>query len=302
MIIQKQVSLASYTSWSVGGPAEYFCLPQNIEEIKEALSFAHQRNLTVTILGGGTNVLVSDSGVLGLTICLQKFVGMDIKQTENRLIIQVLSGTSKTELLRIFLKFNLAPALFLAGLPGDVGGGVVMNAGVAEIIKPREFFEIVDWIEVLRFSEAPKKDRQIDIQKIEGKDLDWQYRHCKGWQPGIITCVQMSWPMEPDSTILEKVKKANQVRLMKQPLDQPSCGSVFVNPDGYKAAQLIDSCGLKGFSIGGAEISTKHANFIVNKNQAKASDIWQIIQHIKKTVLNKTGVELKTEVVLLGMG
>lgn len=290
--IKEKVSLAPFTSWLVGGPADFFCLPKTLDEVIEAQKWAQAQNLPVTILGGGSNVLISDSGIRGLVIGLKYLSGTSLQENGGRLEIVAWAGSGKSELLKIFLKHKLAPALFLAGLPGDIGGGIVMNAGVAESFKPREFVEITDWIEVLR------PDGQVE--KIQASDLKWSYRHCHGWQPGIITRVQISWPMEPDATILEQVKTANKIRLSKQPLDQPSCGSVFVNPPGHKAAQLIDSSGLKGFTVGGAQVSMKHANFIVNQGSAKAQDILQIIQHVQKTVFEQKQVQLQTEVVRLG--
>lgn len=214
-------------------------------------------------------------------------------KADTRLFITAEAGAGKNLLLKTFLKHKLAPALFLAGIPGTVGGGVVMNAGVAEGFSPREFCGITDWVEVLK--------TDLSIHRYSTSDLQWSYRHCHGWESGIIIRVGMSWPMLADESILEKTKTANQIRLTKQPLDWPSCGSVFVNPDGHKAAQLIDSCGLKGFRIGGAEVSTKHANFIINAGNAKASDVAQVIEHVKATVKSLKGVDMKTEVVFMGL-
>ncbi len=290
--LQRNAPLAPYTSWLIGGLAEYLSLPKTLENLQLTLAWAQAKQLPITILGGGTNVLVSDRGVAGLTICLKNFAEIEVEETSERIFVRCLSGTSKSELLKTFLKFQLAPALFLAGLPGDVGGGVAMNAGVAEGFVPREFGELVDWIEVLKDGGQ--------IQRFEAKDIHWSYRHSQGWQPGIISQVQVSWPFVPNPTILDEVKAANRLRLLKQPLDMPSCGSVFMNPPGQKAAVLIESCGLKGYAIGDAEVSKKHANFIVNKGRAKASEIRQVIEQVQATVLHKTGVQLKTEVVFLG--
>lgn len=167
-----------------------------------------------------------------------------------------------------------------------------MNAGVAEMFKPREFMELVDWIDVLTVDG--------DMRRLQKADLKISYRHTYGWQPHIVVNVGMSWSMEQDETILTQVREANKTRLTKQPLDMPSCGSVFKNPEGHKAAQLIDQCGLKGFRIGDAQVSLKHANFIVNLDQAKASDVWSVITHVQSTVENLRGVKLVTEVVRLG--
>ncbi|MFZ3228650.1 MAG: UDP-N-acetylmuramate dehydrogenase [Pseudobdellovibrio sp.] len=290
--ILENVNLAKHTSWLIGGNADYFCQPVNMIELKMAYSEANKKNWPVTILSGGSNVLISDSGVRGLTICLNKFAEITSEIKDGRIWIECLSGTAKSELLKIFLKQQLPPALFLAGIPGDVGGGVVMNAGVAEAFQPREFMELVDWIEVLT-------DKN-EIKRYLKTDLKISYRHCDGWQPGLVTKVGISWPLQPDSNVLVKVREANKVRLSKQPLDKPSCGSVFRNPEGHKAAQLIDQCGLKGFTRGDAQVSLKHANFIVNLGNATANDTWNVILHVQKTVAEMKSVKLVTEVVRLG--
>lgn len=285
-------SLAEYTSWLIGGPADYFCTPADIEELREALKFAKDKNVPVTILGGGSNVLISDAGVAGLTICLKKFSSIQTLLADDKIYLDCLAGAGKSDLLKIFLKHQLAPALFLAGLPGDVGGGVVMNAGVAEMFVPREFMELVDSIEVMNL------DGQV--REIKKSELTVKYRHTDGWQPDIVIKAKLSWPLKKDETILQKVRDANKVRLSKQPLDKPSCGSVFKNPEGHKVAQLIDSCGLKGFSIGDAQVSLKHANFIVNNGKATAHDTWNLILFVQKNVKDKAGVDIQTEVVRLG--
>ncbi len=328
LVIEQDIPLKNLTSWLVGGNAEHLAQPVNTDQLREAYAWALAQLMPVTVLGGGTNALVSDRGVRGLVIALRKFssaivtvsspspgslAGAIVVGHENssgsghevsgdsealnesrgsRLEIECLSGTSKSELLKIFLKYKLEPALFLAGLPGDVGGGIAMNAGVGEMMKPREFVELTDWVEVLKPDGG--------VRRYMRDELKWSYRHCEGWQPGIISRVGLSWPMDPLNDVLERVRSANKVRLSKQPLDQPSCGSVFVNPPGHKSGQLVESCGLKGFSIGGAQVSTKHANFIVNTGSSTAADIHAVITHVQKAVFEKTSVRLTTEVVYLG--
>lgn len=293
--IKQNVPLASYTSWLIGGSADHFCTPRNQDELKQAWEWAEKNQLPVTWFGGGTNLLVSDKGIRGLTICLRHFSSTKIVEENQNLVIHCLSGTAKSELLKIFLKYQLAPALFLAGLPGDVGGGVVMNAGVAESIQPREFGELVK-----QFSVLSRENGKFVETTYKHKDVKWSYRHCEGWKKGIITDVVIEWPLQKQEGLLNKVKEANKVRLSKQPLDMPSCGSVFINPPGHKSAQLIEKCGLKGHQLGSAQVSKKHSNFIVNLGGATASDTWKLIQHVKQTVLQQTGVELKTEVILMG--
>lgn len=295
MDVREGVSLADYTSWQVGGRADWFCLPESVAEVGTALAFAHEKGIPWTVLGGGSNVLISDEGVEGLVICLKKLTGFETTEENGRLVIEALAGTSKSELLKIFLKRKLSPALFMAGLPGDLGGGIVMNAGVAENFSPREFNELVESFEVVRLDGG-----RVLSRTFSHDDVEWSYRHSKGWQPGIVVKARLSWDLQEDPDILQKVREANRVRLSKQPLELPSCGSVFVNPPGRKAAQLIDGCGLKGYAVGAAMVSLKHANFIVNQGGAKASEIRSVIAHVQATVKEKTGVDLVTEVVLLG--
>lgn len=295
--IHRSVPLAQFTSWLVGGPAEFFCQPTTINELIEAVKWALLNKIKITPLGGGSNVLISDSGISGLVINLRRLSGTEIFETKDYILIEALAGTGKSDILKIFLKYKLAPSLFLAGLPGDVAGGVVMNAGVSEQIHPREFGEIVEWIEVLTWKNS---DLSLEIKKMTSTEIKWVYRHSSGWGPGIITKVAIKWPNHPVPEILEKVRSANRARLSKQPLDLPSCGSVFKNPEGFKAAQLIDQCGLKGATQGGAQVSMKHANFIVNTGEASAKDLWGLIQKVQSEVLVQKKIELVTEVIRLG--
>lgn len=293
--IEQGKSLKPFNSWQVGGAAEYYCAPKTVSELEEVYRWGIQKfGLNqLSILGSGTNVLVSDAGVPGLVIHLRWLSGTErIEVSPNsRLEIVALAGTAKSELLRQFLKYKVAPALFLAGLPGDVGGGVAMNAGVGEAMVPREFVEIVDWIEVVQ------PDKTVRFNKDQ---LQWSYRHCVGWGPGVISKVQVSWPLIEEADIVQRVREANANRLKKQPLEWPSCGSVFVNPPGHKSGQLVESAGLKGFTIGGAQVSEKHANFIINKGEATAEELHQVIQHVQKRVMEVHKVQLKTEVVYIG--
>jgi UDP-N-acetylmuramate dehydrogenase len=289
---QKGVNLAKHTSWLIGGLADFYFEPKTILELVESQNLAQKNSLPITVLGGGSNVLISDKGIRGLVISLSKLSGIEILDETNPLTFWALAGTSKSQLLKIFLKQKLSAACFLAGIPGQVGGGVVMNAGIGENIKLREFSEITKAIEVLR------PDSKLEI--IESKKLNWAYRHCDGWKPGIITRVKIECEMAPDQNVPLLVKELNQKRLKKQPLEWPSCGSVFRNPLPHHAGQLIESVGLKGRAIGGAQISEKHANFIINCGGAKATDIKALIELCIVTVRNQYSIKLQTEVVYLG--
>ncbi|MFK8138596.1 MAG: UDP-N-acetylmuramate dehydrogenase [Bdellovibrionales bacterium] len=292
MNIQENISLKILNSWKVGGAADFYAAPTTIEELIEAETWAKDNGHPITILGGGTNALISDKGIRGLCINLRKLKGSEMEEKDGKLFVTALSGTTKMELLKVFLKYQLPPAMMFAGIPGDIGGGVVMNAGIGEKIEPREFHEITQWVEVL--SEG-------NIKRFGNRDIDWSYRNSHGWQPGIITKVCVAWPLDhADPNIKEKVKQANKIRLTKQPLHLPSCGSVFVNPKPLHSGALIEDCGLKGFSIGGAQVSEKHANFIVNTGESTADDIHQVVEHVKKTVFEKKAVKLDIEFTYLG--
>jgi UDP-N-acetylmuramate dehydrogenase len=322
--ILKNIPLASHTSWLIGGNAEYFAQPETLEELVRIQSWAQKSGVKQFILGGGTNILVPDEGLSGLVILLSKLkqdsatLGAEASPfTENEKIKFWISASApKSELLKIFLRLKLAPACFLAGLPGQVGGGVVMNAGVSESLRPREFCEIVEAVEVLR----PGGNLEI----INGSALKWSYRHCDGWAPGVITRVKIAWENKPSIDLIAKVKELNQKRLDKQPLEWPSCGSVFRNPKASddvhsteklaellagrikipqeplkSAGALIEACGLKGKSIGGAQISEKHANFIINKGGAKAADVKALIKLCQEAVQVQFGITLQREVIYL---
>lgn len=295
MEIREKVSLKEFAWWKIGGPADYFCLPRTIEEVTQAAEFARSKNLPITVLGGGTNVLISDDGIEGLVIGMKQLTGVESEERDGTVMITALAGSPKSELTKIFLRRKLAPALFLCGLPGDVGGGVVMNAGVAEAVVPREFVEMTDWVEFIDLNSP-----HLQIKVLTRGQMGWKYRASSGWQPGIIVRAGFSWPLEVDEEIPRKVKDATKNRLARQPLELPSCGSTFKNPPGNSAGALIDQAGLKGYRQGGAQVSPKHANFIVNTGGATARDVHSIIRHVQGEVLAKFGVQLETEVKFLG--
>lgn len=296
ILFEENKSLKDFTSWKVGGSAEFYYAPTSVGELKRALEKAHEDNLPVSVLGGGTNVLVSDKGVPGLVLHTHKLVGVTILDDDKDLRLEAMAGTPKSEVLKVFLKHRLEPATFLAGLPGDVAGGVVMNAGVGHKVSPKEFNEIVESFDVLQ------KDDNGNFRevRIEHSQAQWSYRKSRGWQPGVITRVRMRWPNQPNSEVLNRVREGNKRRKETQPLSQPSCGSVFKNPEGDHSGRLIEACGLKGYAIGGAQVSEKHANFIVSSEGATASDIAQVIRHVQKTVEKEQGIKLTNEVVYLG--
>ena len=293
-IIKENINLSSYSTWRVGGCADFFVEPRNIEDLKWIEAQSKNQQWRITIIGGGTNCLISDDGLRGLVISLKKLVGITSFIEDGFLKIECLSGTSKLLLMKKFLKHQLTPAIFLSGIPGCVGGGVVMNAGVSENIMPYQFSQIVDWVDIVHNNHIIRKKHS---------DIKWSYRNSKGWQPGIITRIGFKWPLQPVEHLSEKVNRARDIRLSKQPLKDASCGSTFINPKDhthFSAGKLIEQSGLKGFQIGQAKVSEKHANFIINLGKAKAQDIHNVISHVQESVYNKTGVPLQTEIKYLG--
>lgn len=316
-IIKEKHSLKRLNSWRVGGEAQFFAEPQSIDELKELCLWSSFFKVNVHILADGTNLLVSDKPLKALVLSLKKLrtsadviQNLEGKAVTKDLSFSLLAGTPKQALFSICLKHNLPASIFLVGLPGSVGGGVVMNAGVGFDTFPREFNDIVDWVEVLSFN---KNLNTFNLTRYSNQDLLWGYRFCKNWKSknsstiDIITEVGFSFPKEEfnktvqkNQIILQKVKEAQVFRKTKQPINAFNCGSVFKNPKNYSAGALIDSSGLKLFSIGGASVSALHANFIVAEKGTKAQDIFNLIQKIQITVLEKKNIYLDLEVKLMG--
>ncbi len=294
--IQRNKDLKNHTSWKVGGSAQFYCAPRTEDQLEQALVYSGEKKLPYFILGGGTNTLISDEGVKGLVIHTYKLTGTEITSDGKKVVIKALAGTPKSDVLKHFLKYRLWPAVFLAGLPGDMAGGVVMNAGISHKVSPKEFVEIVESFDVMFLMEKGK----VEKKTFQKKDIQWFYRKTQGWQPGVITSVCVSWPNQPDERVLEAVRAGNRKRKKTQPLDQPSCGSVFKNPKGHRAGQLIEATGLKALGVGGAKISEKHANFIINTGCATASDIHELMEEVKRRVFEKFQIKLISEVVYLG--
>ena len=291
MQIKENESLKNWSWWKVGGLADYFCQPDNPDQLKEALKWAEQNNKKFTVIGGGTNVLISDQGVEGLVISTEKLSCCSFEKTQKSLIINCSAGVLKSQLMKIFKRHKLAPALFLSGLPGDVGGGIVMNAGLSRSFKPSEFSEIIQSFELM----TPKGSKLYHKE-----DIKWTYRKTTGWENGVIYKAQFEWPLEEVKDLNEQIKVELKKRRSSQPLDKPSCGSVFKNPYPQFAGQLIEKAGFKGLKRGGAQVSQKHGNFIINLGGAKAQDIHNLIQEIRKKVYDQFAVSLEPEVHYMG--
>ena len=274
--------LASHTSWKIGGRADIFFSPNSRDELSE---FLKSNDCSITWLGNGTNILIRDGGVRGAVISTKKsFNNIQLLDRSN---CKVEAGVSCFELAMHAVKNNIGPAAFFSGIPGSIGGALTMNAGCFG----HETWEFVKSIEVI--------DRNGEIHHLDPKEFSISYRSVSFPFPLWFLSCDMTFP-DKGVTTMEELKSMRNSRIERQPLTDNTCGSVFKNPDGNHAGDLIERSGLKGFRIGGCSVSEKHANFIVNDKRATARDIETLINHIQNTVKDRFGIDLDTEVRIIG--
>ena len=275
-------SLSRHTSWKVGGPADIYFTPNDRNELSHFLKL---NDGSITWLGNGTNILVRDGGVKGVVISTRKsFNKIELMDKSS---CKVEAGISCFELAMYATKNNLGPAAFFSGIPGSIGGALTMNAGCFG----SETWEFVRSVEVI--------DRNGEIYHLDPKEFSISYRSVSSPFPLWFLSCDMVFP-DRGVTTVEELKILRDSRLERQPLTENTCGSVFKNPDGNHAGDLIERSGLKGFRVGGCAVSEKHANFIVNDKGATARDIETLIKHIQNTVKDRFGIDLDTEVRIIG--
>ena len=286
MTFLESVPLAGKTSYGIGGPARYYVEPQSQDDVVAAYRFARERDLPVLVIGNGSNLLISDSGVDGLVINTSKFSTL----TWVGPIATVTCGYHLDDFVADAVKRGYAGIEGLSGIPGTVGGAVVMNAGAFDA----EVADTLSGVCVLRVPE-------LSIELVRPPEMALGYRTSvfKNSSDFIISAVFMFKAGDADKLISSR-KSILAKRQEKQPLDSPSCGSVFKRPPGNYAGTLIESSGLKGFGTGGAKVSEKHANFIINTGGAKAEDVRGVIRHVQKTVYEDSGILLEPEVIFVG--
>lgn len=283
--LEKNVSLARYTSWKVGGLADVLYRPADIIDLRNFL-ITLDKEVQITWLGRGTNVLVRDGGIRGVVILLQ--TGIDQIEFLERAKVRAEVGASCTKLARFSTEKNLVDAEFLAGIPGTVGGALAMNSGAYG----SETWDFVEHVETI--------NRFGQIQKRSPQDLKVGYRSVKGLENEWFISAEFSFVEGDGAMARGKIRELLNKRNASQPVGNQSCGSVFRNPENDFAARIIDTCHLKGTSIGGAQVSTKHANFIINAGNATAQDIEELIIKVRKTVEDECGVSLEPEVRIIG--
>ena len=279
--------LSNHTTMKIGGPADVLVEPANIEKLQELMSIINKHQAKWTVIGRGSNLLVSDKGIEGVVIKLG--AGLDHMELDGEQLT-VGGGFSLIKLVTVISKKGLSGLEFAGGIPGSVGGAVFMNAGAhgsdisKVLIKARVLFEdgTIEWLskDELKFSY-----RTSILQKE---------------RPGIVLEAVFQLTKGEREAVVAQLQKNKDYRRDTQPWSHPCAGSIFRNPLPNYAGQLIEESGLKGFSIGGAKISEMHGNFIVNANNAKAQDVLDLIQHVKDTIKEKYDITMETEVEIIG--
>lgn len=281
--------LDRYTSLKVGGRADALVFPQNVEEIGKLVLFFGQSDHPFLVVGNWTNLLVRDQGYRGAIIAMKDLRRITCAQEDrDHAMVDVQAGVSLAELVRLTAERALAGMAFCAGIPGSVGGAVIMNAGAYGS-------EIKDVL-----YKATLMDHQAVVTDRLRKDLCFEYRRLDVPAGTIVVGAAFCLERGDPKIIRQRIDDIMARRRQKHPLDHPSAGSIFKNPAGHPAGLLIEAAGLKGMQIGGAKISERHGNFIINTGGAKAVDILALIERVQDEVLKQTGITLETEVRIIG--
>ena len=277
--------MSEHTTLKLGGPADYLVFPRSAEEINALFAEAGAYNLPVTVIGHGSNLLVLDGGIRGLVICIGKNM-RTITREGNMITAQ--AGAMLGSVAVEAAEAGLSGLEFASGIPGTVGGGVTMNAGAYN----GEMSQVVKTVKAL----SPG-GKEIVLSREE---MVFSYRHSAVTEKNLIV-TEATFELQPrdPATIRAKMSELNARRAEKQPLDVPSAGSTFKRPEGFFAAALIDQCGLKGYSIGGARVSMKHAGFLVNTGNS-SKDFYDLMQKVQQIVDERVGVKLEPEIRILG--
>ncbi|WP_138159482.1 UDP-N-acetylmuramate dehydrogenase [Peptoniphilus catoniae] len=278
--------LNKHTTFKIGGKAKYVLFPNSEEDLIKALKLARGENIKYLVLGRASNVLVDDKGFNGLVLILKSLDRLTIKDNK----ITAACGAGLRELANFALENSLSGLEFAHGIPGSVGGGVIMNAGAYDS-------EMKNFVKRVRLL-----DKDLNILDLSNEEMDFGYRHSLAQDKGyIVLSAVFELKRGVDySGIKEKMDDFFKRRSSKQPLELPSAGSTFRRPEGYFAGKLIDDCGLRGLRHGGAMVSEKHCGFIVNYNKASSKDVKELIEMVQKVVYDRYKVKLVPEVKFIG--
>lgn len=282
-------SLRNYCTYQTGGQARYFAMPKNVGELENVLTWARLKDISHEIIGYGANLLISDKGYDGLVICLREFEKQIVAKND---IVYAGAGVLLNDLVKYACENGFSGMECLSGIPGTLGGAVRMNAGAYGI----EIGDIVSRINILELS----SDNKLAGRVMPASEAVFAYRSAEGLNGKIVTAVEVKLEQADKENLLKRRQEILKSRAEKQPLDKPSCGSVFKRPKEGYAGALIEKASLKGVKLGGAQVSQKHANFIINDGTATSQDIYSLILHVKLKVLEDSGVILEEEVRYVG--
>lgn len=279
--------MSKYTTMRVGGPCDCIVFPDEISKIKEVIDFCKNENITFFVIGNGSNLLVKDEGIHGVVIKLGHRFGKIELDGE---YILAYAGATMPTLSQLAKKNSLKGLEFACGIPGTIGGGVKMNAGAYGS-------QISDIL-----YEVTYMDEKEEIKTIKNKDCSFGYRKSIFTINSNYVILSAKFKLERGNIdeIENKMKENSLARKAKQPLEYPNFGSVFKRPEGYFVGKLVDDAGLRGYKIGGAQVSTKHTGFIVNVDNATCKDVLDLIGYVQTTVYNKFNVKLTPEVIIIG--
>jgi UDP-N-acetylmuramate--L-alanine ligase/UDP-N-acetylenolpyruvoylglucosamine reductase len=287
--MRKNEMLSRHTTLRIGGASEFFVQPRDIDDLKTLLKLVEKYKMAFRIIGAGSNILVSDKGLRGITVSLNSSCFRRIAFRNN--CVEVGAGRRLNQFIQDLKRRCLSGAEFLAGIPGTIGGALAMNAGILKAkgqeLRAKNIGDLVEAASVM--------DYNGKIKNLNKKDIRFNYRSCSLSKYIILKC-RLKLKKAKKKEIDKRIKEYLKIRKIKQDYSYPSAGCVFKNPPGKQAGRLIDLCGLKGRRIGDACISSKHANFIVNLGRARAKDVMSLINLIKKEVRNKFGINLELEI------
>ena len=280
--------MSKHTTFKVGGPAECYVKIDDIQDLRHILRFAKQNHIPVTILGNGSNVLVLDGGIKGIVLNI-RFNKIEMMNLDKKIFANVGAGVKISIFGHLLLKNTITGFEELSGIPGTIGGAVRMNAGA----HGKEFKDIVSTVTCM--------DYDGNIHQFENEDMHFEYRRSMlKDKPYIVLEVHMEFQKGEEKDIKEKMEEYANYRKEKQPIEYPSAGSTFKRGTDFITTKLIDEAGLKGYSIGGAEVSNKHAGFIINKGNATAKDILELIEYVKHEVEEKFNKKIELEIEIMG--
>ena len=286
-IVRYDEPLKNHTTFKIGGNCIALIEPREISDIIEAVKICRKNNIKFFVIGNGSNLLVPDEGYNGVIIKLKsEFSKIEVEG--DYLIVN--SGAKLSEVYTVAYENSLTGFEFASGIPGTIGGAIYMNAGAYG----GEMKDIVESVEVLDLD-------NFELRELKNEELEFSYRKSIIQRRNyIVTTIKLKLQKGNKEEIISKVEELNKMRSDKQPLEYPSCGSVFKRPEGYFAGKLIQDAGLQGLTVGGAQVSKKHAGFMVNIDSATCEDYKNLIKEVQKKVLEDSGVELECEVKILG--